>query len=62
MPTHFDKFRLLNCYGGRIRNESDKPIQIGVQDGGMFFELLPGEEEELPSPTGETIVKVPQSE
>ena len=62
MPSHFDRFRLLNG-SSRIRNESQKSLYVGVLDEGPFLEVPPGAEEDLPvSPEGETILQVQQGE
>lgn len=49
MPSHFDRFRLLN--DRRFRNESNKTAYLhGDADP---VAVLPGAEVELPEPVGE---------
>lgn len=58
MPSHFDRFRLLNG-GSRIRNESDKNLFIKSEEPEEGMILSPGMEMDLPySPIGEVIVEV----
>jgi len=58
MPSHFDRFRLLNG-GNRIRNESYKPILVKAKEEDPPIEIPPGGAEDLPqSPEGETIIDV----
>lgn len=60
MPSHFDRFRLLNDGGHRrIRNESFKSIYVRAEEGDEPIVVPPGEELPLPeSPAGETILDV----
>lgn len=58
MPTHFARFRYLNG-GGRIRNESDKVIQVRPEPFNPPIDILPGEEKDVPmTPEGEAILEV----
>lgn len=57
MPSHFDRFRLLN--DNRMRNESPKYMHLRGEEWEEPVIVPPGEEAELPkSPAGETIVDV----
>lgn len=58
MPSHFDRFRLLNG-GSRFSNESDKFVYIKAQEEDPAIEVLPGHEVDLPySPAGEVIIDI----
>jgi hypothetical protein len=63
MPSHFDRFRLLNNPGvepPRFRNESEKPIQVKATEEDPVTEIPPGQEMVLPvSESGETIIDIP---
>lgn len=65
MPSHFDRFRLLNgsgkdLTGVRYRNESDHPV---VLHGDHEVHIPPGGEEELPpSASGEIEIVVEVAE
>jgi hypothetical protein len=62
MPSHFDRFRLLNG-GSRFRNESDKPVYVRAEEPDPPIEIPPGTEADLPvSPVGEVIIEVPTGE
>jgi hypothetical protein len=60
MPSHFDRFRLLNMGGEkRLRNEGDKDIYVRAVEEDEPFIIHPGMEATLPeSPAGETILDV----
>lgn len=61
MPSHFDRFRLLNDGGNRrFRNESEKMVYLRPGDDGQPpVSVAPGEEWPLPeSPEGETLIEV----
>lgn len=54
MPSHFDRFRLLDS--SVIRNESQKILYMGPSDDGPFIEVLPGEEQALPASADRVVV------
>jgi len=57
MPSHFDRFRLLN--GERFRNESQKFVHLRAEEPDEPIIVPPDGEVLLPpSPTGETIIDV----
>jgi hypothetical protein len=57
MPSHFDRFRLLN--GGRsLRNEGSEPIYVGATEQDPKIEVPPGQEILLPfSEADETLIQ-----
>lgn len=64
MPSHFDRFRLLNDgVDLKFRNESDKVVYLSADENGERMFVGPGEQELIPvSPAGETIIEVESSE
>jgi hypothetical protein len=58
MPSHFDRFRLLNG-GSRLRNESDKVVYAKAEEPDEPIGISPGTELDLPfSPSGECILEL----
>lgn len=63
MPSHFDRFRLLNDTPNRIRNESDVPIYVRAYEDHEPLVVEPGVAMPLPeSENGETIIDVPRED
>jgi len=60
MPSHFDRFRLLNqSPGARIWNESTKPIELRGREEDPPIIVEPGEESPiLLAPDGTAIIDV----
>lgn len=59
MPSHFDRFRLLNN-GSRLKNEGDKPVYVRAFEEETPIVVPPGAELVVPkTPEGDTIIEVP---
>jgi len=62
MPSHFDRFRLLNG-GSRLLNEGEKVLYVRPEDALPPVEVYPADEIDLPfSGTGEVIIEVPRED
>jgi hypothetical protein len=60
MPTHFGRFRLLNIDGPdpmSIVNDGDSTIYVRAASEDPQIEVLPGQEVEVPTSGGESIIE-----
>jgi hypothetical protein len=57
MPSHFDRFRLLND-GMRLRNEGPEPVWMRPTEADPKIEVPPGGEADIPfSEAGEALIE-----